>query len=124
MNITDKSKTLAKKEGDMKEVIDDLMQDFQAKTEGKANQEDSASIHYSDGSELIPSEIPSDLQQNDHLVAGYTADDEGIINNYALEPPISAASYPTSKQQIRYIVWGVGAIVLVTTILYIALSVS
>ena len=36
-------------------------------------------VHYSDGSELIPAEIQSDLQRNDNLVAGYTRDDEGII---------------------------------------------
>jgi hypothetical protein len=80
--------------------------------------------HYSDGSELIPSEIKSDLQNNDDLVAGYTKDDEGIINNYALEPAMSATTYPTPKQQFRYVFLGAGAIVFVATLLLIAVAVS
>jgi hypothetical protein len=80
--------------------------------------------HYSDGSELIPSEIKSDLQSSDNLVAGYTKDDEGIINNYALEPDISAATYPTPKQQLRYVFLGAGAILFVATLLLIAFAVS
>lgn len=55
-------------------------------------------VHYSDGSELIPSEIQSELHNNVDLVAGYTRDDEGLINNYALEPKTYSATYPTPKQ--------------------------
>jgi hypothetical protein len=80
--------------------------------------------HYSDGSELIPSEIKSDFQSNENLVAGYTKDDEGIINSYALEPAMSAATYPTPKQQLRYVFWGAGAIVFVATLLLITFAVS
>jgi hypothetical protein len=81
-------------------------------------------VHHSDGSELIPSEIKSDLQKNDDLIAGYTEDDEGIINNYALEPSMSAATYPTPKQQLRYVFLGAGAIVFIATLLLIAFAVS
>ena len=80
--------------------------------------------HYSDGSELIPSEIKSDPQSHDNLVAGYTRDDEGITNNYALEPAISSATYPDSEQQVRYLFWGIGAILFVGVILFIAFSIS
>ena len=79
---------------------------------------------YSDGSELIPAEIKSDLQSSDNLVAGSTKDNEGIINNYALEPDMSAATYPTPKQQLRYVFLGGGAIVFVATLLLIAFAVS
>jgi hypothetical protein len=89
------------------------------------NQEQNRQIsHYSDGRELIPSEIKSDLEKNDNLVDGYTKDDEGIINNYAIEPDMSAATYPTPKQQLRYVFLGVGAIVFVATFLFIAFAVS
>jgi hypothetical protein len=81
-------------------------------------------VHNSDGSELIPSEVPVELPNQDNLVAGYTKDDEGIINNYAVEPAMTAATYPTSKQQLRYVFWGVGAIVFVSVILLIAFSIS
>jgi hypothetical protein len=80
--------------------------------------------HHSDGSELIPAEIKSNLESNDNLVTGYTKDDEGIINNYAIEPDMSAATEPTSKQQLRYVFLGVGAIFFVATLLIIAFSVS
>jgi hypothetical protein len=82
------------------------------------------SVHYSDGSELIPSEVKSKLQSKENLVAGYTKDDEGIINNYGLEPDMFAASYPTPKQQLRYVFLGVGALVLVSTLLLIGFAVS
>jgi hypothetical protein len=80
--------------------------------------------HYSDGSELIPSEIKSDVQSDENVVAGYTKDDEGIINNYALEPAMSAATYPTPKQQLRYVFLGIGGFVFVATLLLISFAVS
>jgi len=80
--------------------------------------------HHSDGSELIPSEAPVELPRQDNLVAGYTKDDEGIINNYALEPAMTEATYPSPKQQLRYVFWGLGAIVFVSAILLIAFSIS
>jgi hypothetical protein len=80
--------------------------------------------HYSDGSELVPSEIKFDLQSKGNLVAGYTKDDEGIINNYAVEPDIYPATEPTSKQQSHYVFLGAGAMVFVATLLLIAVSVS
>jgi hypothetical protein len=80
--------------------------------------------HYSDGSELIPSEIKPELQNNDDLVPGYTKDDEGIINNFAREPAISIANYPTRQQQFRYLFLGAGAIIFVATLLFIAFAVS
>ncbi len=80
--------------------------------------------HYSDGSELIPSEIKSDLQSHDNLVAGYTKDDEGIINNYATEPNMYLADYPSPEQQKRYVSLGAGAMLLVAITLLTAFAAS
>lgn len=83
--------------------------------------------HYSDGSELIPSEIAPESQTTPNvqpLKSGYTVDDEGIMNTYACEPKMSAATYPTPKQQLRYILWGMAAVVFVGIILGIAVAVS
>lgn len=79
---------------------------------------------YSDGSELIPSEIKSNSQSNNNLVTGYTKDDEGIINNYGVEPDMYPATEPTSKQQLRYVLLGGGAVVFVATLWLIAFAVS
>jgi hypothetical protein len=86
--------------------------------------------HTSDGSELIPAEVQSgtreeiNQRQNKSLKAGYTVDDEGIINSYAVEPDTSLANYPSPEQRKRYIFLGVGAILLVTILLAIAFTVS
>lgn len=97
----------------------------QTKNQGLIDQNQKMQIpHYSDGSELIPSEIKPDLQSKDHLASGYTKDDEGIINNFAQEPAISKATYPSRQQQFRYLFLGAGAIILVATLLFISFAVS
>jgi hypothetical protein len=85
--------------------------------------------HISDGSELIPAEIQAKTSfENSQLLTplskGYTVDDEGIINNYATEPDMSEADYPSPAQQKRYLSWGAGAMLLVTTTLLTAFAVS
>jgi hypothetical protein len=88
------------------------------------NDESEKVAHHSDGSELIPSEAPAELSSQDNLTAGYTKDDEGLINNYALEPAMTKAKYPTPKQQVRYLFWGLGAIVLIGVLFLIVFAVS
>ncbi|MGQ4650620.1 photosystem II assembly protein Psb34 [Lyngbya aestuarii] len=84
----------------------------------------------SDGSELIPAEVQANTRLDESklpdvpLAPGYTVDDEGINNNYAIEPDISSAEYPSPKQQRRYIVWGAVAILFVALIVLIAFVVS
>ena len=58
------------------------------------------------------------------LKPGYTVDDEGIVNNYALEPEMSEAEYPSPKQQRRYIFLGAAAIVFVAFAVWIALAIG
>jgi hypothetical protein len=83
--------------------------------------------HHSDGSELIPAEVQVRMRRNDRqapLVSGYTVDDEGLLNSYAIEPATYFAEYPTPKQQRRYIFQGAIATLLVTLTVLTAFSVS
>ena len=86
--------------------------------------------HISDGSELIPSEIQANTReeikqcQNKSLEGGYVIDDEGIINNYATEPDLYMANYPSPEQQKRYAFLGAGATLLITITLLTTFAVS
>jgi hypothetical protein len=53
-----------------------------------------------------------------------TQDERGILNNYASEPRMYFAEYPSSAQQRQYMFQGALAIALVTTLFGIALTVS
>ena len=86
--------------------------------------------HISDGSELTPGEIqastPEEISKclNKSLEEDYIIDDEGIINNYATEPDLYMANYPSPEQQKRYFFWGAGATLLITIALLTTFSVS
>jgi hypothetical protein len=54
----------------------------------------------------------------------YTKDDDGRINNFAVEPKIYAAEPPTPQQQKTYIILGVVAAALITGLIMIATVVS
>lgn len=76
----------------------------------------------SDGSELIPAEAhPSQKQP---LNPGSTITDDGLINNYAVEPEPYDSGYPSPEQQFRYVLWGAAALLLVGTVVYIAFAIS
>ncbi|HEY9693182.1 MAG TPA: ssl1498 family light-harvesting-like protein [Oculatellaceae cyanobacterium] len=53
-----------------------------------------------------------------------TTDERGILNNYATEPKISYAEYPSQEEQRRYAMQGGVATLLVGVLLLIAFSVS
>lgn len=99
-----------------------------AKTKG--NPANRNKPHQSDGSELIPAEVQAkarhDVAQtvDDASLIGYTVDDEGLINNYAIEPDISASAYPSLRQQRRYVFLGIGAALFVVILTLIAFAVS
>ena len=86
--------------------------------------------HISDGTELIPAEIQANTREeikqclNKSLEGGYTIDDEGIINNYATQPDMSLADYPSPEQQKRYVFLGAAAALLITITLLTAFAVS
>lgn len=54
----------------------------------------------------------------------YTTDDQGILNNYAVEPTVYLAEYPSEAQQKQYAFQGALATLLVTSILLVTLAVS
>jgi hypothetical protein len=53
-----------------------------------------------------------------------TVNEEGILNNYATEPQLYYAEYPSPEQQKRYLFQGGVAVLFVTSIILIALGVS
>lgn len=53
-----------------------------------------------------------------------TVNPEGQLNNYAVEPQMYLATYPSQWQQFRYLQQGAAALALVTTLLFIAWGVS
>ncbi len=54
----------------------------------------------------------------------YTTDDRGILNNYAAEPAMYFAEYPSTEQQQSYASQGALAILFVALTLLTALAVS
>ncbi|MDB9504718.1 ssl1498 family light-harvesting-like protein [Spirulina major CS-329] len=53
-----------------------------------------------------------------------TINPDGQLNNYAAEPEMSLASFPSHHEQVRYLQQGAIALLLVTTLLTIAIGVS
>jgi hypothetical protein len=54
----------------------------------------------------------------------YTRNEEGLLNNYATEPAVYFAEYPSPEQQQRYALQGAIAVLLVTLTVLTAFAVS
>ncbi len=54
----------------------------------------------------------------------YTRNEEGLLNNYATEPAVYFAEYPSIEQQQRYALQGAIAVLLVTLTMLTAFAVS
>ncbi|MGF1672245.1 MAG: photosystem II assembly protein Psb34 [Rivularia sp. (in: cyanobacteria)] len=54
----------------------------------------------------------------------YTTEEGGRLNNFAREPKVYNAEPPNKKQQITYIVLGIGAAALIVGLFFVAFSVS
>jgi hypothetical protein len=54
----------------------------------------------------------------------YTTDNNGILNNYASEPKVYFAEYPSSEQQQRYALQGAVTILFVALLVLTAFGVS
>jgi hypothetical protein len=54
----------------------------------------------------------------------YTVDETGVMNNYAVEPQLYFAEYPSPEQQRRYMFQGAVAVLLVVGTIFTALAVS
>ncbi|MDJ0678091.1 MAG: ssl1498 family light-harvesting-like protein [Calothrix sp. MO_167.B42] len=53
-----------------------------------------------------------------------TSDERGILNNFASEPKLYYAEYPSTEQQNQYKILGVVAMLLVSAVITIAFTVS
>ncbi len=53
-----------------------------------------------------------------------TTNEEGILNNYATEPKIYYADYPSQEEQSRYAFQGAIATLFVSALILVALAVS
>jgi hypothetical protein len=86
--------------------------------------------HRSDGSQLIPAEVQVNIRHDEAqsidapFTIGYTVDDEGLIDNYAIEPDIYPSEYPAPQQQRRYVFLGAGAALFVVILMLIAFGAS
>ncbi|MDX2243197.1 MAG: ssl1498 family light-harvesting-like protein [Leptolyngbyaceae cyanobacterium bins.302] len=54
----------------------------------------------------------------------YTTDNEGLLNNYAVEPAVYYAEFPSEWQQQRYALQGAVAALVVALTIFTAISVS
>lgn len=98
------------------------------KPQGKAlNQAENL---YSDGTELIPAEVQANIRHEETpsvsvpFAVGYTIDEEGLINNFAIEPDMYLSDYPSPQQQRQYKVLGAAAFFFVVMLLLTAVLVS
>jgi len=113
-------------------ICEPLEMHFNKQGDLKAGKKPNKAIAHlrSDGSELIPAEVQARTHRegsqllNVPLAHGYTVDDEGMIDNYAIQPAMSLAEYPSTEQQQRYIFQGAVVIVFVALTLLTALAVS
>ena len=53
-----------------------------------------------------------------------TTNEDGILNNYAAEPKIHYAEYPAIWEQRKYVLQGLFATLIVTTLVLVGFSVS
>lgn len=53
-----------------------------------------------------------------------TTDDKGILNNYATEPEMYFANYPSPEQQRNYALQGAIATLFVTALVLVSFAVS
>lgn len=80
--------------------------------------------------ELVPSEASARRVREGNQfmrrpnVLGATVDQEGLNNNYGIEPEMYYAIYPSPEQVQRYLTQGAFAALFVTTVILTAFAVS
>ncbi|HIK14999.1 MAG TPA: ssl1498 family light-harvesting-like protein [Leptolyngbyaceae cyanobacterium M33_DOE_097] len=57
-------------------------------------------------------------------MAGYTTEEGGRLNNFAVEPKMYEAEPPTTNQKRNYLILGIIAVLLVAGLIAVAASVS
>ncbi len=53
-----------------------------------------------------------------------TVNEDGVLNNYATEPKMYYSEYPAIWEQRKYLIQGVFATLIVTTLVLVSFSVS
>ncbi|MEB3337095.1 MAG: ssl1498 family light-harvesting-like protein [Leptolyngbyaceae bacterium] len=82
------------------------------------------------GRELVPTEARARRQREGSQflrrpnTLGSTVDQEGLTNNYAVEPDMYYANFPSPEQAQSYLMQGAVAILFVTSVLLTAFAVS
>ena len=85
---------------------------------------------FSDGSELIPAEVRSQLKREGGeafsrpTINGATVDREGLTNNYAVEPDMYFSDFPTPAQARQYAYQGLAAATFVVGLILTSAIVS
>jgi len=77
--------------------------------------------HQSDGTELIPAEAPQETSLDPNLPSGYVQNDQGVLDNYAVEPTIAPVTKATPE---GLILLGLGAIAIFFSLMWIVSAVS
>lgn len=81
--------------------------------------------HRSNGSELIPEDIQANTSHpeedegqsmEEHSIASYTVDDEGLLDSYAIAPEVSPVTSLPPQQQRKYIGMAASTILLLLLI--------
>ncbi len=54
----------------------------------------------------------------------YTEEEDGRLNNFAVQPKMYVANPPTKKQQRNYIIMGLLSLLLVSGLIWITVSIS
>ncbi|MEP0923449.1 ssl1498 family light-harvesting-like protein [Leptolyngbya sp. ST-U4] len=84
----------------------------------------------SNGTELTPAEVRSRMHREGRNflrrspLNGATVDQEGLANNYAVEPTLYYAGFPSPEQARQYALQGAIAVLFVTLTLLAAFAVS
>ncbi|MBD1851741.1 ssl1498 family light-harvesting-like protein [Leptolyngbya sp. GB1-A1] len=84
----------------------------------------------SNGTELTPTEVRSRMRREGRnflrrpALNGATIDREGLANNYAVEPTLYYAHFPSPEQARQYALQGAIAVLVVTLTLLTAFAVS
>lgn len=54
----------------------------------------------------------------------YTTDDQGVLNNYAIEPGVYLAQYPSQEEQQQYSLQAAIAVLFVALTVFVAFGIS
>jgi hypothetical protein len=82
------------------------------------------------GNELIPAEAGARMLREGNTFLrkpqflGGTVDQEGLTNNYAVEPGMYLAAFPSPEQVRQYVIQGGAAALLVMSLVLTAIAVS